>query len=314
MNRGTTSLATLISAFLLATVVAACGGGGGGGNSAVPASGGGSSNAVPGNNAAPGNTTPTNPPATAAPGQQSPPPVGTTPTPVPPGATPGPALQGTMQLATGGSVSSGFSYAAEASGSQVVFSCGCTSQAGASLLDANSAFNIPQQAPATPAAPNPTYTTVPGRNYVIVATAGNHAESWALQFLGATPSHNLSLTSNGTSDVYTAAGTLYVYYFSAINNTDTAFDDWNFTTVSGWVSHLRSSANASEIQLLNDIAAAQQSGTTLYPSAPSWNLGMTANGTIATDLGNVKNSGDTALPTPCPVVNSTAACTATPTP
>jgi hypothetical protein len=305
MNRGS-SFGILISAFLLASAVAACsgGGGGGGGSSALPSTGGGTNN-----NAAPGNPAPNNPSATA-----SPPPLGSTPTPVPPGATPGPALQGTMQLATGGSAATGFTYAAETGGSQVVFSCGCTSQAGASLLDGKSTFDIPQSAPATPAAPNPTYTTVPGRNYVIVATASNHAESWALEFLGATPSHNLALSSNGISDVYTAAGTLYVYYYSAINNTDTAFDDWNFNTVSAWIGHMRTNANAAEAQLLNDIAAAQQSGATLYPSAPSWNLGMTPNGTIATDLGNVKNSGDATLPTPCPVVNSTAACTATPTP
>jgi hypothetical protein len=303
MNR-CTSFGAVIGAFLLATVVAACGGGGGGGtSSALPSTGAGTNNAPP---AAGGTAAP--PPTNT--GFQSPPPLGSTPTPVPPGATPGPALNGTMQLASGGTYPS-YTEVAEAQNSNVVFSCGCTAQAGASLLMTGGTFSIPQTAPATPSAPQPTYTTVPGRNYLIVATNASSSESWALEFLGATPAHNLALAPNATSDVFTAAASLYVYFFAA-SATDTAFDGWNFNSVLAWVNHLRSSggANAAEQQLLNDIAAAQAGGRTLYPAAPPWNLGASTNATIAADLNGVQASGDTALPTPCPG----GSCTGTPTP
>jgi hypothetical protein len=292
MNRWS-SFGAIAGAFLLASVVAACGGGGGGGNSALPS--------TPGSNSAPGGSSPTVPP------------INTTPTPVPSGQTPGPQLNGTMQLATGGSAPS-FTYAAEAQGSSVVFSCGCTSQAGLDQLQAGGVFDIPQTAQATPAAPSPTYTSVPGRNYVIVATASNNSEAWQYLFLGSTPSHNLTLgaSSSNVSDVYSAAGALYVYYES--QNSADAFDDWNFNSVLAWVNHMRGSGglNASETQLLNDIASAEEAGKTLFPAPPSWNTSQATNSTITSDLTNVAASGDTSLPTPCP--GGTGTCTGTPSP
>lgn len=288
MRRCPATLAATISAAALTLLVAACGGGGGGGSTALPstpsiASGGGGG----------GGSTPA---PTAA-----------------PTATPTPLLQGAMQLASGGNATAGFAYAAVASGSQVVYTCGCSTQAGVSSIGASGSFTLPAYEQATPAAPSPTYTTVPGRNYLIVATASNAAESWTLQFLGKQPSTNVSLGNNAQSDVYTAAGALYVYNFAPLSS-DTAFDDWNILTVQSWLQHIRSAPNAAEMQLVNDIAAAQETGQTLFPAPPQWNPGAGTNATIRADLDAVNASGDATLPTPCPVNGAAAACTGTPTP
>lgn len=225
-----------------------------------------------------------------------------TPTPTP---APTPALQGSMTLATGGSVAAGFTYANAPGGSSLVFSCGCSAQAGSGALAADSTYTLPASSPATPAAPNPTYTMVPGRNYVVVATAPTHAESWNLEFFGAIPAHNVDLGSvKGRGDVYTAAGTLYVFNFAAGTLADTAYDDWNLNAVLAWVNQMRTAPNASETTLLNDIAAAQAAGTTLFPQAPGWNAGAATNATIKADLNAVHGSGDAALPTPCPLTGA----------
>lgn len=254
----------------LLAIVAACGGGGGSGSGG---SGGGG---------------------------------GLPPTPTPtPTAAPTPALTGTMALASGGSVAAGFTYANAPGGSSLVFSCGCSAQAGSGALASDSSYTLPASSPATPAAPNPTYTMVPGRNYVIVATAPTKAESWNLEFFGAVPPHNVDLGSpKGRGDVYTAAGALYVYTYAASALTDTAYDDWNLNSVLAWVNQMRTTPNAQETTLLNDIAAAQAAGNTIYPQPPSWNPTGPASTTIKTDLTAVHGSGDPALPTPCPLTGA----------
>lgn len=302
MNRSS-SIGAALGIFVLAAVITACGGGGGGGSNALPS--------APSNNGGnAGGSTP------------APPPLNATPTPVPPGQTAGPQLDGTMDLASGTYPS--FTETAEAQGSLVMFTCGCTSQAGEDQLQPNGTFSIPQTADAIPASPSPTYTSVPGRNYLIVATQnggstteGNGPESWQLEFLGNTPSHNLGLGTGSaptTGDVFTAAGALFVYYNSQNNSNGTEFDAWNFNSILAWVNHLRSTsgANTAEQQLLNDIAAAQQAGKSLYPVAPPWFPSLTPNATIQNDLNAVNSSGDTALPTPCP--GGPSGCTGTPNP
>jgi hypothetical protein len=293
-------------AFALAVCAAACGGGGG---AAVP------STTVATSPTTTPSTAPTNAPTA------SPPPLNAMPTPAPIGATPGPQLNGTMQIVTGGTASASgaaFTYVSENAGSLVVFSCGCTTQAGENLLTAGGTFSIPTSTLATPASPSPTYTSVPGRNYLVVATQnggstteGNGAESWTMEFLGNTAAHDVGLGLNGsvTSDAFTAAAALYVYANS--ENNSTAFDEWNLNTILAWVNHMRAGGpNAAEQKLLNDIAAAQEARTTLYPVAPPWYPTLTANGTIQSDLTAVATSGDTALPTPCPG----GQCTGTPSP
>ena len=228
-----------------------------------------------------------------------------------------------MQIATGGSAGPAggtFTCTAAATGRLVVFSCGCTAQAGENQLLSGGAFSIPVSTIATPPSPNPVYTSVPGRNYLIVATQngggtteGNGPESWTLQFLGNVPAHNLGLGAGGatTSDVFTAVGALYVYANSE-NGDATAFDDWNLNTVLAWVTHMRTAPNASEQTLLNDIAAAQESGKTLFSSAPPWYPSLTGNSTIQADVTAVAASGDSTLPTPCP--GGSGGCTGAPQP
>jgi hypothetical protein len=287
MKRHKATIAAIFAS-ALTLLVAACGGGGGG-TTSLPS--------TPANNAGGGGSSPTSAPNATA-------------TPLP---TPTPLLQGAMQVASGGNATAGFAYAAIASGSQVVYTCGCSAQAGLSSTGASGSFTLPAFEQATPAAPSPTYTTVPGRNYLIVATASNAAESWTLEFLGNQLSTNYALGSNSTSDVYTAAGALYVYNFAPLSS-DTAFDDWNILTVQSWLQHLRSAPNSAETQLLNDIATAEEQGQTLYPQPPLWNQSASTNATIRNDLSAVHGSGDAALPTPCPVNGSSAACTGTPSP
>lgn len=227
-----------------------------------------------------------------------------------------------MELATGGNATTGFTYAPESANSLLVFSCGCTSQAGENQLLAGGTFTVPQTSMATPAAPSPTYTSVPGRSYIMIATQngggtteGNGAESWTLEFLGNIPSHNIGLGSGGalTSDVFTAAGALYVYANSG-GVDPTAFDGWNFNTILAWVNHMRTAGglNVPEQTLLNDIAAAQESSTTLFPLAPPWYPALTGNAKIYADLSSVAASGDAALPTPCP--GGPGTCTGAPSP
>lgn len=205
----------------------------------------------------------------------------------------------------------------------VAFTCGCSAQAGETTTDANGNYTVNSQATAIPAAPTPTYTTVPGRNYMIIGYASTGTQTWTMEFLGNTPATNLNLSSspgNLTSNVTDTAGTaasLYVYLESQ-NDSDQSFDLWNFNTIAGWAQKLRagSGLSAHETTLMNDIVSSQSAGKSLYPTVPAWNpqAGATSNTTIKADLQAVATDGtsvDPALPTPCPGAGQ---CTGAPTP
>ena len=227
-----------------------------------------------------------------------------------PSPTPTAALTGSIQFATGGTFATGFTYSPAGAGDQVVFSCGCSAQAGTSTTGGGGGFTLIQNSPATPSAPNPTYTIVPGRNYLIVGQ-GAGSQAWSMQFAGTKPSRNLYLTGGSNlNDVFTAAVGLYVFENSTASAT--AFDDWNFNMLSAWYAHLVGSPNGAETKLLNDIAAQSAAAQPLYPSAPGWNPSQPTNVLIKSDLASVKSSGDPHLPTPCP--GGESSCTGTPTP
>ena len=231
----------------------------------------------------------------------------------PPSPVASPALNGTMQVATGGSYPT-YTYGAAANAA-VVFSCGCSAQAGTATTTNAGAFTLVANSTPTPSAPDPTYTIVPGRNYVVVAAAGaggSAPEAWNIQFAGKSPARNLYLNGANTSDVYTAAVSLYVFLKSKPNVT--AFDDWNFNTLTAWYNVLNGTTapgpNGAEQTLLNDIEAQSVLNKTLYPSAPGWDAAHATNATIKADLTAVAGSGDAALPTPCP----STGCTGAPSP
>ena len=263
-----------IGALMVTALIAACGGGGGGAM----------------------NPPPTSPPKTSP-----------TPT-ISPTPTPSPGLTGNMQVATGGTVGS-FTYG-PAANATIVFSCGCSTQAGTATADGTGTFTLVANSTPTPSAPDPTYTIVPGRNYIVVATTAGGAEAWTTQFAGNNPARNQYLDSN-VSDVYTAAVSLYVFNNSPSGTT--AFDDWNFNaTIRLVYIALKTSPNGAETTLLNDIAARSAANKTLFPGAPSWNMTQMSSTLIKTDLAAVKTSGDATIPTPCP--GGEAGCTGTPTP
>jgi hypothetical protein len=95
-----------------------------------------------------------------------------------------------------------------------------------------------------------------------------------------------------TSDKYTTAAALYVFYNSISSTKQDAFDTWDFTTIRGWVSALEGAPLAQETALLNDIVSAQAGGRSLYPSnGAAWAPpGTVPNATIKTDLDNVKSA------------------------
>jgi hypothetical protein len=275
--------AALAAALVAAAIVAGCGGGGGGAYGG-PGPGGG------------GNPSPTPPPS----------------------PSPTPMLQGTLNAFTGGTYAGGYNGSAAAS-DDVVFSCGCTGQAGTGTTDAGGDFSLSTTSTPTPAAPDPTYTIVPTRNYIVVAepASGKGPQAWQLEFAGKTTGATLALGGSGAqpaassvNDVYSEAGALYVFLNSTKGST--AFDDWNFNTVEAWVQHLKTSANASEKTFLNDIAAAGGTNSSLFPAAPGWNGSQPVNGKIDGDITTVAGSGDAMLPTPCP--GGTGTCTGTPAP
>jgi hypothetical protein len=198
---------------------------------------------------------------------------------------------------------------------KVAFSCGCSSSGGTATTDASGNYTITQGSPQIP--PPGTYTIVPGRNYMIVAAGSpGETEAWTMMFLGSIPAHNVYLTSANTTDAYTAAAALYIFYSATSLSDPLAYDHWNMNTIISWENTLRASGgnNAAEKQLLADIVSAQQSGSSLFPAIPVWdpdsNPPFQANATIAGDLKAVQSSGDKALPTPCP----STGCTGTPQP
>ncbi|MBV9269605.1 MAG: hypothetical protein JO165_00820 [Candidatus Eremiobacteraeota bacterium] len=201
------------------------------------------------------------------------------------------------------------------SNAKVVFTCGCSPQAGTVTADANGNYTLPPSVTAVPASPSPTYTAVPGRNYLVVgASTTTKAESWTMLFYGSTPAHNVYLTTGNVSDEFTAAASLYVYYNSQ-NASDQSFDGWNFNSIASFANELRTTTNPKEQQLINDIKTAQQNNVSLFPSpngsVPAWDPhGMPANPTIKADITAL--SGDSAAPTPCP--GGQSGCTGTPSP
>jgi hypothetical protein len=205
----------------------------------------------------------------------------------------------------------------------VVFTCGCSQQAGETTTNASGNYAIGASATAIPGSPNPMYTTVPGRNYMIIGYASSGTQTWTMEFLGNTPATDLNLSSSpktlsmNTSDQAGTAASLYIYYESQ-NDSDQSFDLWNFNMIAAWAQKLRSGSglSAHESSLLQDIASAQSSGKSLYPTVPVWNpqAGATTNAAILTDLQNIHTDGtavDPALPTPCPAAGS---CSGAPTP
>lgn len=199
----------------------------------------------------------------------------------------------------------------------VVYSCGCSAQAGSVTTDTVGHFIMPAAAAATPSVPQPTYTLGPDRNYIVVGSRsgapGASTEAWTMEFVAQHLLNNLALNTSNTSDVYTAAGALYVFYFTQPNgNGELAYDQWNFNQVATWVNNLKTTPSLPESTLINDINASQLANKSLFPSAPTWNKTQITNSKIAADLTLVKNQvpADAALPTPCPA----SGCTGTPTP
>ena len=246
----------------------------------------------------------------------APPPPGPSPSP-----SPTPALQGNLNATTGGTYPN-FSTAPAAS-INAVFSCGCSAQAGITTTNATGDFSVMSPATATPAVPSPTYTIVPGRNYIVIAEPASLAgpQAWTMLYAKHIPADDLALDSSGatpapwsstTSDVYTAAAALYIY-FKSPGGSGTAFDAWNINTVNKFAHNLRLAPNAAEITLLNDIATKGSTSSSLFPAAPSWNPSQPTASKIHTDLTAVEASGDMSIPTPCPG-NVQSGCKGTPTP
>jgi hypothetical protein len=204
----------------------------------------------------------------------------------------------------------------------VAFTCGCSAQAGETTTNAGGNYTITPTATAIPAAPNPTYTAVPGRNYLIIGYALTGTQVWTMEFLGNSPATNLNLSSSPTNlqdnitDTADTAAALYIFYESQ-NDSDQSFDLWNFNTIDAWAQKLRGgSGSPNETKLLSDITASQGAGKSLYPTIPVWNpqTGASTNATILADLQAIHTDGtmvDPALPTPCPAAG---ACTGAPTP
>jgi hypothetical protein len=249
------------------------------------------------------------------------------PTPTPsPSSSPSPIVQlGNMNVATGGTVSGGFTYG-PADDYQVIFTCGCSSQAGTTITGATGNFSVTSPASPTPDVPNPTYTMVPSRNYLIEAQPVGSVtgpQAWSIMFAGMVGAHNLALgdsgaiiASSGSSDVYTTAVTLYVYKHShqcGAQGCNTAFDDWNFNSLQTWLqTTLIGAPTLQEKTLLNDIAAQSALNNSLFPFAPGWDSSQTTNATINHDLNQITAVNDPTVPTPCP--GGPADCTGTPTP
>ena len=248
-------------------------------------------------------------------GAINPPPGGGNPSP-----TPTPALVGSLNVVSGGTGYANATYTGAAAVS-VDFSCGCTSVAGSAVTDGSGNFMLVAKSTPIPIGtptPNPMYTIVPGRNYLIAANAAGVPQAFTMQFAGSRPSHDQYLNPGSPlvaapSDVFSAAVALYVFQYSP-RATNTAYDDWNFNALLGWYNTLKNgSPTPHEATLLNDIVTESNASHTLWPSAPSWRPGLASNATIRGDLAAIHTDGtavDATLPTPCP----STGCTGTPTP
>lgn len=233
----------------------------------------------------------------------------TNPPPNNPSPSPSPGLAGTLDVVNGGTDRTNVTYGA-ANAVSVDFSCGCTHVAGSSITDASGNFTLVAQSTPVPT-PNPTYTIVPGRNYLVVGNSTAAPQAWTVQFAGKSPGRDKFLNAGNQSDIYTAAVALYVFKYST--GADTAFDNWNFNALLAWYNHLKTSPTAADATLLNDIVTQSTGGAMLWPVAPTWRPGLNPlNATINADLATVHNNTppDPTLPTPCP----NSGCTGTPTP
>lgn len=208
-------------------------------------------------------------------------------------------------------------------GSSLIFSCGCTGQAGTASVASAGVISLAGSTTATPASPNPTYTLNPGSNLVVIGTSPTNLQQWSMAFVGNTSANNKYLGGSATVDNYSTLAALYIFSKSPASlggtpNSTATFGDWNFATVSSWVTSMRSgTVTAAETQALTDINSAQNAGTLLYPQVPNWNAAQVVNSTIQNDLDAISTAGtaaDATLPTPCPINNGTVACTNAPTP
>jgi hypothetical protein len=274
-----------VCALALAASVAACGGGGGGGSTTPPTGGG------------------TTPPSG---GSSSSPKSSSSPTASPSAsATPTASAQGQLSI-NGSSVNN----------AKVTYTCGCNQGAGLISTNASGSYTLTSTAPLAPSGTG-TYT-LQGHNVLVIGYApGSATQAWTMDFVGNSPATDLNLSA---TDDAAAAASLYLFWEVAFNptiknSTDQSFDWFNYNQISAFVSHLRSSPDAAETQLLNDISAAQSSGTSLFPYNPSWNpTSDGTNSTISSDISAVVSGGtaaDATLPTPCPAVDQ---CTGAPTP
>jgi hypothetical protein len=242
------------------------------------------------------------------------------PTPtVSPSPTPGPSatpvLLGNMNYATGGAWPN--PTEGPANHAEIDVTCGCTNVAGTGLTDSTGGFTI--QTASTPVpkgspTPNPSYTIVPGRNYMVITTqtqTGNKAQGWTMIFAGNDSTRNQFLNPGvDQSDTATAAVALWVYGNSSPGSV--AFDDWNFVTLQAFYQKFITSPTAEETTLLTDIVSAQVSKVTMYPAKPGWRPNRIKNATIAADVAAINTATDPSVPTPCP--GSPPVCTGTPTP
>ena len=231
---------------------------------------------------------------------------------VSPSPGPTPVLTGNLNVAIGGAYPGQTDGAA--ANAQVDFTCGCTGQAGTGTADGTGNFNLLTTSTPVPASPDPTYTIVPGRNYVVIGTAAMgtnlKAQAYTMVFAGNDTTRNQYLNAGvNSSDAFTAAVALYVMAKSA--GTPLAFDDWNFNTLQGYYTHLVSAPNTAEQKLLTDIVAQQEAGNTMYPAKPRWRPNKIKNALIAGDLAAISPGNDPAAPTPCPTPGGggPAACT-----
>jgi hypothetical protein len=236
-----------------------------------------------------------------------------------PSPSPTPVLMGTMNVAQSGVFPNQVDGALPNAFTE--FSCGCTSVAGTGTTDGSGNFTLQTQTTPEPN-PSPLYTMVPGRNYIVITTNGgspgginNAAQAWTIIYAGNVSGHDHYLAGTNTSDVFTAAVALYVYWNSTFgsNNQNPAFDHWNFNDLAALYTHFQTSPNAPETQLFSDIVAQQELPVSIYPSKPGWNANQKINTTIRTDLTHVMSSGDVALPSPCPTPGGILTC-ANPTP
>jgi len=215
-----------------------------------------------------------------------------------------PVLTGSLNVAISGSYPNQTEGAAASA--EVDFTCGCSGQAGTGTADSSGNFNLLTTSTPVPASPNPTYTVVPGRNYVVIGTStlgsklNPSAQSYTMVFAGNDTTRNQYLNPGvNSADTVTAAVALYVMANSA-GTSPIAFDDWNFNTLQAFYAHLLASPTTQETQLLDDIVSQQEIGNTMYPTKPRWRPNRLKNSVIAGDLANITPATDPSVPTPCP--------------